>query len=218
MRRSLALPSVGLVCLLLGACGTAVKGSHDGTRKAVGGTATTTTTQNVNGAADRHGAAPPSRRLPVDQDGDNDSSGRQRFDEDDYSVVRYGHPADEADRRAIVSLVKRYYGAAVAHDGRAACALIYSLFAEVIVEDYGSSAGPASLRGNTCRQVMTKFFRSRGRSLVTENATLRVTRVRVHGNRGFALIGFGKTRDHALLVHREFGTWKIGALLATRLG
>lgn len=116
--------------------------------------------------------------------------------------------------RPLTTLVKRYFAAAVADDGARACSLIYSLYAETIVETYGQPpAGPPELHGSTCAVVLSKLFRLHHGQLVAEARTLAVTGARADGNRGLVLLRFHGIPAHNLEVHRERGVWKIDDIL-----
>jgi hypothetical protein len=143
-------------------------------------------------------------------DGDIDSERN-----DDGIALNFGHPANEADRRAITSLIKRYYATAAAGDGVKACSLIYFVWVEAIPEDYGFA--PA-LRGRTCSVVMSKLFKQRHRQLVAQAAGLDVSHTRVQLKKGLALLRFrGSHEPRYIQVHLERSTWRIDGLLARAL-
>jgi hypothetical protein len=194
MRSLLTLPSIALLGLGLSACGNA--GKRTGSASVSSSSAAATT--------------PAQSHLPTDSDNDNDNPGNSRYDSDDSPVLYFGHAASAMDGRAIAGLVKRYYAAGAAGDGATACSLIYSLLAESVAEEYAQS--PA-LRGKTCVKVMSKLFKQRHRELAGDIAGLKLTRVRVGGDRGLALLRFGSTRERRVLVRRERGAWKMDVLL-----
>jgi hypothetical protein len=151
--------------------------------------------------------------LPTDGDGDNDSPSNSRYDGDDSAVLYFGHAVSAAEARAITGLVEHYYAAAAVNDGATACSMIYSIIAESVVEDYGQSSGPSAVSGKTCATVVSKLFNQHHRELVSKAAALKVTRVRVEGDRGVVLLRFGATSERRILVHYERGTWKMDDLL-----
>jgi hypothetical protein len=153
----------------------------------------------------------PQPELKGDPDDDSDSYGR----EPDSDTTRiFGHAADARDARAVTALIERYYKAAAAEDGAAACDLMYSVLSESVAEDYGGGAGASYLRGNTCAQVMSKLFEQMHERLRADNATLKVAAVRVHGRRGSVLMSFeGGRAVHYLEVRRELGVWKVNRLI-----
>jgi len=205
MRWLLALLALALLSAGASACG----GGSTSTRSASAASPTTNASGGVPATAS---AATGQPRLKVDADNDNDNPGRSHYDEDDNAIVYLGHAASAADRRAITALIKRYYQAAAASDGVTACALIYSLMAESVAEEYR----PA-LRGGSCGEVMSKLFARNHRLLAGEVATLRVTIARVKDKRGMAVLTFGKMREARMPLYREHGAWKIGALLDLRI-
>jgi hypothetical protein len=199
MRSLLALPSIALLGLGVGACGDAGKrtGSASGSSSSAVAAATVATTR----------VQP---RLPTDSDEDNDNPGGSRYDADDSPVLRFGRAASAAQGRAIASLVRRYYAAGAAGDGASACSLLYPLLAESVVEEYSQSPG---LRGKTCAEVLSKLFKRRHQELAGDVAALKPTVVRVGGDHGLALVRFGGTRERRVLLRRERGAWKMDVLL-----
>lgn len=154
---------------------------------------------------------------PKDKDNDSDNRTGSYFDKDDASVLDFGHAGGHADRRAIASLVKRYFAAADTDDGATACSLIVPSFASAIVEDYGRSGGPLYARGDSCPAVMSKVFRHYHRQLVAHQATLRVAAVRVDGATGVATLAFKALPGRQLRVERAGKGWRVDALLDLEL-
>jgi hypothetical protein len=195
------------------ACGGASKGAGSASQTSPGAVASSSTQ-----ATTASSIASTQTNLKRDRDGDYDNSGNGTYDKDDSVVLRYGHAAGASDRQAVAAVVKRYYAAAAAGDGAKGCSLIYSIFAETIPEDYGRPpAGPPALRGKTCAAVMSKVFKQSQPQLAADYATLKVTGVRLEGNRGWALLSFKAMPARSILVHSERGAWKIYALLDTGL-
>lgn len=161
--------------------------------------------------------APPARgfRLDSDEDNDNPQPRTSRFDGDDYAVTRFGHPAGVADRQAIVRLLKRYYAAAAAQDGSAACALLYPVLAEAVPEDYGQAV---SVHGRkTCATVLARVLAPHRRELAADAASLTVLKVRLDGARGWAMLRLAMPSERRLQLHREGGAWRVDELLDTKL-
>jgi hypothetical protein len=208
LKRQLVVAAVALFALVSSACGTDKDAapapnasSHAATRS---GAAAPTTDAAVK---------LPQPELIIDSDQDSDSYGYSNEPDPDTSRV-FGHAANAADARAMTALVKRYYAAAAASDGAAACPLVYSILAEAIPEDYGQSSARTPLRGKTCAVVISKLFKHFHKRLKSDSATLKVAAVRVLGNRGSVLLGFdGQLPKHYLETHRERGAWKIDRLL-----
>jgi hypothetical protein len=147
----------------------------------------------------------------VDVDPDRRSDA---YDKDDKAIVYLGHEAGPTDRRSIIDIVNRYQKAAAAGDGATACSLIYSPIAESVVEDYGRSpAGPPALRGKTCAVVMSKLFKQQHQQLTGYLAMLHITKVRIDGNQGLALLGLKTGAEPYMTVRHEHGVWKVGSLL-----
>jgi hypothetical protein len=214
--------------MFVGACGHANKSddstssvaSSDIATRAVPSTGRLEGDEDDDDEASAAGTATVHAQHDNDADGDNDSPSKENKsyrDKDDRAFTTWGLPADVRDERAVASLVKRYYGIAAVGDGAKACALTYVLFAEAIPEDYGQPPGPPALRGKTCAEVLTKLFRLEQGKLVAENASIRVTGVRVRGNQGRALLGFATAPASYLQMHRERGVWRVVGPLAVTL-
>jgi len=204
MRSLLALLTMVLLGLGATACGGGSKGAGSVLRVSSGATA-------KGGSAARI----PSNTVPTRPQfpGDTDRPSDRRYDKDDDPIRHYGHAASAADERAVTGLVKRYYAAAAAGDGAKACSLIYSLFAKSIVEDYGRPPGPPALRGKTCGAVMSKLFKQRRRQREADNATLKVTGMRVEGNQAYVLLSATTMPVGYTVVKRERDAWKMNAFL-----
>lgn len=150
---------------------------------------------------------------PRDGDGDYDNRSKSYFDSDDGPVLRFGHAASTADRRAIEAVVKRYFAAAATKDGAAACSIITTPLAKSVPEDLGQPPGPAFLSGKTCAVVMSKLFKESSLQFTTYAKRLRVVGVRLDRGRGFAILGFRDLPGRRIDVAREGGVWKIQALV-----
>lgn len=195
---------LGLLSLCLGACGSSAKTtsspSDTGTTVVSTVTAPTETTP-----------APVETRADADHDNDIHAPGD---DTRNGSTLDYGHAADSSDNRAITALIKRYYAAAEAENGAAACSMLYSVFAEGVPEDYGQS--PPSqpyMRGSTCPAVMTLLFKHLHPQLALEVPKLQVARVRLVEHRGLVVLHFGALPEREIYIEREGHTWKVDTLL-----
>lgn len=194
---------------LLGACATACGGAEKTIRPASTGSSGAAASPGAPAKVASGSATEPKR----DSDGDNDNPGNSYYDRDDAEVLSYGAPARPSDMRQVATLVKRYYMAGVAGDGAAGCTLMYSIFAESIVDDAGQGAGPSAPGGRTCAEVISRLFKRERRRMAAALAKLRVVWVRVVGNRGFALLGSGARPERYLQIHRESGGWRVEALV-----
>jgi ketosteroid isomerase-like protein len=133
-------------------------------------------------------------------------------DEDDTAIVGFGHPADAADKQAISSLVRRYYAAAFAGDGRTACGLMDSQ-TERLVPAIDGSNGTVN-RGQTCPTIMSKLFGENHNSLT---GTFETTDVYVKEDQAYALVGFSPHEIRYIRVHRQNGAWMIDDTLGQPL-
>jgi hypothetical protein len=147
-----------------------------------------------------------------DADGDNETLDAGRYDIDHDAQPSYGGAADARDRQSITALIERFYARAAAGDGRGACALLYGLVAETVVEEHDHGKGPRSLRGHTCAQVAGKLFAQNHRERVDDLAALRVTVVQVRGNHGWAVLDLGSKGEDLALVRRAGGGWRMDEL------
>jgi len=144
-----------------------------------------------------------SKSLNHNNDRDNDGD----HNNDDASVLDYGHPADAADQRASVALVMGYFAAAAAGDGARACSLLIPFIAESVPENAGHTP---SLRGKTCATVMSKLFGQRHAMFAEKNASLKVLDVRIEGDKALAVLNFTAIPEVRQMIERRIGgTWKI---------
>jgi hypothetical protein len=154
----------------------------------------------------------------VDRDNDADSKGHTRYDSDDKKVLDFGHAVSASDRAPLTALIRRYYAAAAAQDGAKACSMLYSVYAETLPEDYGASPpGPAYARGTTCAAVMTKVFTHSHKQIVARLPKLEVSRIRIEGRHGIAILRFGAMSAQEIQLEREGRSWKILALAGNEL-
>jgi hypothetical protein len=158
-----------------------------------------------------------SSKYDNDADFDNDYKKENNgyYDNDDASVLDYGHAADAAELKTVTGIVERYYKAAAADDGAEACSMIQPSLAKSLPEDYGQAPGPAYLRGaRTCQAVMSLVFKYR-RSLVS--GSIRVTAVRVESDKALALLGSKTMPASDMPLERERGSWTVSSLLDSPL-
>lgn len=215
MRWLLTLPAIVLLSTGAVACGRGSTGSEASTASSAIPTLRYLSGDYDNDDYDSHGydADNDDSKKPRDRDNDSDNESGSYYDSDDDSVRYFGHAASATDRRAITALVKRYYAVAAAENGRSACSMIASSIAKSVPEDLGRAPGPPYLHGGTCAVVVSKLFFQNHRQLAIYASTLRVTGVRLIGNRGLAVLGFRTLPGRQIGVMRESGMWKIDALL-----
>jgi len=156
--------------------------------------------------------------LKGDGDKDGDGKGESYYDADDYSPLHYGYPARAAEKKAIVSLLLRYYSAAAAGDGVRGCLLIYgyALVGETAPEFARRRKAP-TLTAKSCAVVMTRLFRRRRHELVGDLRDFRVSRIGVYGRNGTVILRFGRKFPHALDIRKRRGNWRVGLLFDHRL-
>ena len=186
------------------ACGSSSKDAASSTAHTTAGN--TTALEN---------AAPPP---PSDRDEDSDSNSKGRYDSDDTSVLSFGHAASPLEKTQITALVQRYYTAAAAQNGAEACSLLYSTYAEATPEDYGTHPpGPAYAHGTTCPQVLTAIFKHFHAQITAKLPKLKVIHVRTRAHQGIVVLSFGTMPETEMHVLREGHTWKMLALIDTKL-
>jgi len=161
---------------------------------------------------DRH-APPESPRTPSTATGPT-----EHHDPGNSRVLDFGHPANPSDKRSVTTLVTHYYLAAASENGTAACSSIRSTVAKSVPEDYGQAPGPTYMRGKTCPAVMHSLFAYLHHLLVTEDADLEVTKVRLKPSGGYAVLNFGDgLPEREVNIVREGHTWKLSSLLDSEL-
>lgn len=131
------------------------------------------------------------------------------------AVRDFGHAAGTADRSEIAALVERYYAAAAAEQGAAACGMLFFALAESLPEKLHWAPGPRYLNGaETCQAVLTRVFEHFHAQLQMQPA---VTLVRVDGERARALLAWRTLPAGYMEAKREGGTWKLALVLAAAL-
>lgn len=146
-------------------------------------------------------------------DGDRDPESN-----DDDTVLKYGHAADTADKRAVTAVVMSYYAAAADGNGSEGCRLIYPAVVELILENSNAPSARASQLSAGCPPILSKMFDQHRQSFVAQLATLQVTGVRVEEEKALALLRFASTLEpRKLELHREGKMWKIWSLFDTGL-
>jgi hypothetical protein len=152
-----------------------------------------------------------------DSDGDDASSNADagEFDDDTQYLATYGKGASQADKLAIVALVKRYYTAATANRSAQACSLLDSSLAAQIAEGQEQSLQHSD---NSCAAILSRLLMEQSDRLTASDiATMVVIDVRVRGNLGLAVLGFKAKPVSEILVERESNVWKIDALAASEM-
>jgi hypothetical protein len=210
MKLFLLMLTLAAVSVGAAACGGASKNASSAAKASPGTVSTGVGSASASGAAPGTPHSTPSGPPHKDSnDGDNDVEVP-----DDNVILYYGHAASAADRRAVTTLVQHYYAAAAAADGTKLCTQIYGLIAEAITEEYAQS--PASA-GKDCAAIMSKLFGQHHKQMAADSAALKVTRVRVEGQKGYAFVFFGTVPEPYVTVHREGGAWKIETLFEIKL-
>lgn len=192
--------------LALGGCADKSKGARSAT-----------SAKSSSGVGRYAGHLPPTKKRSIG-DRDADEGRGNYYDDDDKSVVAFGHAVNSVERQQIDSLLARYYAAAASANGAAACSMLYSLFAEAVIEDHGEDATDSQAQGSSCTEILSKIFKKDHRHAAIERAKLRVIGARSDGQRGYAVLDTGRGYPLFMYLHRETSTWKIESLLGAELG
>lgn len=187
-----------------------------GTIVACGGTGKTGTASNAASATAGAGTSSTQAASPSspDPDNDGDSTGHGRYDSDDASVLSFGRAATSSEQAQIRPLVRTYYTLAAAEDGAKACSLLYSIYAEAMPEDYGTSPpGPAYARGTTCAAVLTAVFKHFHAQLAARLPKLKISRIRVRERQGVVVLTFAGMPERQMHILREGHVWKMLAIV-----
>lgn len=219
--KALVLLVIVLSSLAVAGCGGAGEGAGSTVNASVAATGRSSAIPNIRslkGDGDADNPNDIDEDEVADHDPDDDSPTREStsyHDHDDANILSYGGTPSAADERIVTALAKRYYAAAAADDGAMACSLILSGMAKTLPEDYGGRTGPAYLRGGkTCRAIMSLLFKHFHGSLTS---VIKVTGVRVKGDRAYALLSSTTRPASYLTLRREAGAWKVEELLAVTL-
>lgn len=204
-RSLVALLAAMLLCAGISACGENNKNADLASSKA-------SSTVPPSGRAHPRSASSATRGgyLKSDKDEDEDDEGPPlKTREDNLMPLAYGKEANQADKRAITALIKRYYAAAVAGDSAKGCSMLYS----TLSTDLGEGQGPPV---QTCAAAMSRVLEQQHKQLVADEvATMVVVNVRVKGNLAVATVGFRTQPVGRINLKREHRTWKLNALIDT---
>lgn len=149
----------------------------------------------------------------VDADHDNDV-GAPNDDRRHTQILSFGRAASPSERRAITTLVERYYAAALAGEGDRACSLLYLTIAETVPEDDSREPGtPSYLKGQTtCGGVLRALFAHYHAQLAAEAPKLKVADVRLVEHHGLVVLRFGALPERQTSVMREGHAWKMSQI------
>ncbi len=212
MKPLLALLAIALLGAGASACGSTSTETHSASHASSSATATSPGT-----ATSASSTASITEYTSVDADKDNDVSAPT--DDTNNNELNSGRVPSESDRQAITTLLQQYYATALAGNAAKACSMLLSVMAESVVEDYGvTPGGPPYMHGATCPAVLTGLFKHFHTLLALQVPMLKVTRIRLVGHRGQALLNFGaKLPEREIPIAREGPTWRMAAMLDREL-
>lgn len=150
----------------------------------------------------------------ADFDDDRGESTHGYRDADDASVLARGRAAGAAEAATLAGVAERYFAAAAARDGAAACALLIPSVASAVPEGYGRPPGPDYLRGGTCAAVMTRLFEHYHAKYAGAG---RATSERLVGAQAFVFVGSRTMPALYLTLEREGQAWRVVGLVGTTL-
>lgn len=141
----------------------------------------------------------------TDRDNDGDHNN------DDQHVLAFGRLASRTEVSTITALLTRYYAAAASENGARACTLLSPFIADTVAEQYGHNPG---LQGRSCGVVLSKMFAQQHASLQGKQATMRIVRIGIEGNRSLVAIDFPNIPEvRQITVRRIDGHWTVLDLL-----
>jgi len=214
------LSAVSLLLFGFAGCGeSGGKGSAADVRSSTADTKNIASTSGLKGDEDDDDTSEiDNRGIPFDSDNDKDNDqkvigGSPYRDGDDGALYDYGHAASMAEREAIALLVQSYFRAVDTDQGSAVCRMLYSAVAKAVAEEPGQAPGAVHTQGDdTCAAIASRLFMHRySRNL----AAMKVTGVRVDGDRGRVLLGSNTRPASFFFVRREGGAWKLESLVAS---
>ncbi len=136
-------------------------------------------------------------------------------DRDDRQAFAYGHAPGAATLRAVGTVVRRYFAAASAANGAAACVLLEPGLARTVPEDNAGPRDPAYVRGaKSCPEVLARLFAHYHEELA---APVTVYAVRVLGAEAHAIVASRTLpAGSVFLIHRGHA-WQLERLLSEPL-
>lgn len=164
-------------------------------------------------------AALPEIEVKKDADGDSDRYPAQRRSDRDevpsYRTEPFGHPADRADARALVALVRRYYADAAHGSSLDACRLLYGPRSEATAGEDDARTPNQRPSLAACARYLSRLFTENPGLLRAQEATLRVGAIRDEYNKASVQLYFGHpAAAYYIEAHRERGLWKLEMVLA----
>jgi hypothetical protein len=158
-----------------------------------------------------------------DADDDDGNPGSEPRDGDDRSIRDYGRVGSAAERASIADVLRRYYAAASAGWGAAACRLMApslandSRLARLLPSAYRPSARSSVFQGKDCAGVESLLFDINRDQARVESATLRVTEVRILGAHALAVMRFKTIGERQTDLARTDRGWMLDALVDSPL-
>lgn len=129
----------------------------------------------------------------------------------DRSVMDFGQSAGVADVHAVTAAVKAFNQASVHRDGAALCRQVAAVVRVQVLAIGASTSKAAQHCPILIRRLLLEPSSQSARSLLA----MRVTAVRVEGDRGFALLRQPGVGSGFLPIARERGAWRPAALAAS---
>lgn len=221
MKHLAAFASITSLGLALTACGGSGDGAGQSAAQSVQPSVQTTTAATPSSGKPQPAAKAGSKAKSHSKAGgtaaESDASPQsmaRRYPHGDNSIQTYGHAGGASDRQVVDALVKRYYAAVADGDGARVCSMMSASLSASIVQ--GLSRSP-KLQGKGCGPILSLLFKPRSGAARASLTDVRVTAVRLKGDKGFALLRSKSMPSGEIPVVREHGKWKIGGLIGSTL-
>jgi hypothetical protein len=139
-------------------------------------------------------------------DSSSDSAGGQNF-------TSFGEQASPGDRAAAARAVHAFLSAQADGDSAKQCALLAAVAQRTL-----AGFGGVPQKSQTCPQLVEAFRSRISPQVLAQGDRIRVTDVRVAGDRGFVIYRSATGGTSAFAVVREGSAWKVGAIAGYRVG
>jgi hypothetical protein len=131
-------------------------------------------------------------------------------------LVRFGAEAPPTEREAASKVLKANYEARERAHFAAQCATLSKVLIEEIVGPSKKGTAAAAACAGAVKSIAEPLNATK--KVRADNLRAPIAALRMKGKKGYALYHGTDKKDHAMLMEKEKGEWKVGALLATELG
>jgi hypothetical protein len=127
-------------------------------------------------------------------------------------IRTFGEEAGPEDRNTATTTVEGFLGAQADGDWGKACSLMAASTTENL-----KAFGSESVKSQRCTELLEAVTARVPAKTLAQADRIRVTDMRIDGERGFVLYAGASETESALPVVREGSTWKVGAIAGYRL-